>query len=61
MNSNIVISKSTIDEYKNNINLLKGLSLKIKSGSFNAYDIALYKSLVSTNDKEKTLKLNVTA
>ena len=54
---NIKISKSTIDNYKNNVNLLKELKLRMKSGSCNVYDMVLYNELV--NEKDKVKKLNM--
>ena len=49
---NNIIAKSTIEEYKNNIDILNGLKIKFKTGTFNAYDIALYNKLVEANKEE---------
>ena len=50
---NIAIANFTIEAYKNNKELLEGLKLKIKSGAFTSYDIALYNALLETNKKEQ--------
>lgn len=60
MKNNIVISKNIIDNYKNNIDILKELSFRIKSGSCSIYDLALYDALVNASKKDKTLHMSMT-
>lgn len=47
-----IIFDDTIEVYKNNIEMLESLRIRIKSGSFNAYDIALYNALIEANKKD---------
>ena len=57
---NNLVAAGTIEEYKNNKGILEGLKLKLKSGAFTAYDIALYNALVEANKKdEEELKLKL--
>ena len=61
MRTNIVISKDTIENYKNNIDMLKGLKIRLESGSCSTYDMVLYQTLVKTNENEKNLKMTISA
>ncbi|MBQ9024018.1 MAG: hypothetical protein IJ105_02215 [Bacilli bacterium] len=58
--NNIVISENIVNNYKNNINVvLKDLKFRIKSGSFNEYDLALYDALVKEDQKNKKLQMRI--
>ena len=59
---NINISEETVTVYAEETDktkeLLQSLKLRIKSGSFNSYDIALYNALVKkVEENQKTYKL----
>lgn len=58
-NNNINISSKTIDNYANNKQVLKDLSLRMKSGSCSLYDIVLYNVLVRNSENNKKLTLQV--
>ena len=57
MVNKVNISKTVIDNYKNNKEMLNGLKLRIVSGSCSIYDMVLYDALVGTNEEDKTMKL----
>lgn len=57
--SNMKISKQTINEYKDNTDILRGLSMSLKS-SCNPYDMALYESLKKARKEEKSKILKLT-
>ena len=52
-----LVSKNTVDNYRNNIEFLRDLQLKIKSGSCTRYDMQLYRSL--SGNKTLTKKLTM--
>ena len=57
MVNKVNVSKTVIDNYKNNKDMLNGLKLRIISGSCSIYDMVLYDALVGTNEEDKTMKL----
>ncbi len=51
--NNINISTKTINNYKDNKQVLKDLSIRIKSGSCSLYDIVLYHVLIDRDNNKK--------
>ena len=63
MTNRVNISQNIINNYKNDINTLNALKLRIISGSCSIHDIVLYETLVKANSEEKklTLPMNIGA